>query len=179
MHLPIHNIVNPISINSLAHPFVGLTLAEVIGELVVILIRVKEASQHELLLVVQAGDRLGFGLGLPKCGQEKTGQHGDNGNDNQEFNQGKGTASRLPLIPGNPDCLFDFHGAMVAPTIGTIQALSIKKSLLLSKLLNVGSRLLRVPVCKCLRFNRSEGDGHEWSMKNSLEKGPGISIHGV
>jgi hypothetical protein len=65
-------------------------------------------TQPELSPVVDAGDSLGFLLGLGKCRQEHPGQDCDNGDNYQQFDQCKGMAPDRPAAKANQT----FHGML-------------------------------------------------------------------
>ncbi|MPM90129.1 hypothetical protein SDC9_137246 [bioreactor metagenome] len=59
----------------------------------VIVIRILVYAQNDLLCAVEAGSRLGFFPGAIECGQQHSGQYGDDGNYDKQFNKRKLTGN--------------------------------------------------------------------------------------
>ena len=54
-----------------------------------VILNVHPPRVHQLAAVVHATYALRLGLGFGQCGQKQPGQNSDNGDDHQQFNQGK------------------------------------------------------------------------------------------
>ena len=101
---PLHNCVRHIPIGRVAvvvvedavDPGVAVIL---VGRIVVhvcewqavpVVLHVHPPGQHQLAVVVHAHNALRLGLGLGQRGQQQSRQDGDDGNDDEQFDEGKG-----------------------------------------------------------------------------------------
>ncbi len=80
--VPIFHVVGPGLANR-----AGLVPAVVVDELVFLVVGVKKPGGRQLLEVVHAADALGLRRRFTQCGQQQTGEDGDNGDDHQELDE--------------------------------------------------------------------------------------------
>ena len=79
-------------------PGLGVHVVQARQKQIVIIVAVHPPGEHELLVVVHAGDGLATAFRLRQGRQEQGSQNGDNGDDDQQFDQRKGTTAGL--LPG-------------------------------------------------------------------------------
>src|SRR5262249_21779912 len=70
-----------------ADSVLGGSDAEVVGNLVAVVVRVHAPGEHQLFAVVKAHDALGLLFGAAEGRQEHRGENRDDGDDDQQFDQ--------------------------------------------------------------------------------------------
>ena len=86
---PSHEIVDPVVKPSRSDGEFGSGNGEVVGASFVVVAGVKYPAEYELFVVADAADGFGFFFGLAEGGQQHAGQDGDDGNDDEKFDERK------------------------------------------------------------------------------------------
>ena len=95
---PAHEIVDPVVKPSRSDGVSGSGNGEVVGASFVVVASVKYPAEDELFVVADAADGFGFFFGLAEGRQQHAGQNGDDGNDDEKFDERKtGPACGLRL----------------------------------------------------------------------------------
>jgi hypothetical protein len=92
-------------------PKVGITMT---GERVIVFVRVKLHEQADLFQVIQAGNPFAFRLGPREHRQKQSRQNGDDGDNDQKFNQSKGAlpSFRPPISSPRIEILLAQEGSI-------------------------------------------------------------------
>jgi hypothetical protein len=102
---PIHHGAAPVEKRVLGDGLAGFFAAEVVRQAIGGIVGVKLASHGELPFIVEAGNTLSFHFGSGERGEEEAGENGDDGNNDEQFDQRetrKGTlaiADAADLLP--------------------------------------------------------------------------------
>lgn len=95
---PSHEVVDPVVELSGGNGFCGSGNGEVVGASFVVVAGVKYPAEDELFVVADASDGFGLFFGLAKSRQQHASQNGDNGYDDEKFDERKtGAACGLRL----------------------------------------------------------------------------------
>ena len=84
---PVHHIVDPIFELAFCNRILGLRDTKIICNAVIKVTAIQVPCQGKLFGIVQAGDSLGFGLGLAQDRQKEAGEDRNDGDHYQKFNE--------------------------------------------------------------------------------------------